>query len=254
MSSTTDIHPSRISNIPAVKRKKKKPKVPKPQPASSSLTRAQLRKKIRDLSRLLNASSNSTTAAGGERTKASKLSATTRIDHERALAAYKLELSSQQLTSKRSTLEKRYHKVRFFERRKATRALSRLTKQLAALSSSDITEETESLRNQIHQAEIDLNYIMHYPALDKYISLYKSGEDKDTNKKRERIRKDIEKRMEDGTLEKGDALAAANAAEGFGGGPEKNIKKKKSQQSKGKPSADEMQDDEDRASDGGFFE
>ncbi|KAF3080700.1 18S rRNA maturation protein [Orbilia oligospora] len=265
MSSTT-IHPSRLSQIPRPKSKKpSRPKPPKPQPASTSLTRSQLRKKIRDLTRLLNPPSSATATT--------KLPATTRIDHERALSAYKHELSLQQTSSKVQLLEKRYHKVRFFERRKATRALSRLNREFNALDNNtsageESKKEKEGLINKIHAAEVDLNYIMHYPPLEKYISLYRSGDSKDTNQKRERIRQDIEKRMEEGTLDRGDALVEANAAEGFGGGVDGKNKKKSNSNSNNKkqghdgnkngksiPDKNEDEDeDEDEGSDGGFFE
>ncbi|KAK6356956.1 18S rRNA maturation protein [Orbilia javanica] len=263
MSST--IHPSRLPQIPSQKPKKRRQKPQKPQPASTSLTRSQLRKKIRDLTRLLNPSSSS------------KLPATTRSEHERALSAYKHELSLQQTSTKAQTLEKRYHKVRFFERRKATRALSRLNREFAAVvgktagSSDDGNDDdsddkeskdkkAEELQTKIHNAEVDLNYIMHYPSLEKYISLYKSGDNKDTNQKRERIRQDIEKRMEDGTLDRGDALVEANAAEGFGGGADGKKNKKKhgndgSKNKSGKSMPNNKNDeDDDEGSDGGFFE
>ncbi|KAK6516875.1 18S rRNA maturation protein [Arthrobotrys conoides] len=258
MSST--IHPTRLSQIPRSKPSKPRRQKPsKPQPASTSLTRSQLRKKIRDLTRLLNPSSSST-----------KLPATTRIDHERALSAYKHELSLQQTSSKAHLLEKRYHKVRFFERRKATRSLTRLNRELNALSTtstipsdSDSDSKRDEITKKIHEAEVDLNYIMHYPPLEKYISLYKSGDNKDTNQKRERIRRDIEKRMEDGTLHRGHALVEANAAEGFGGAStvggknkKNNNNDKKQGDKNGKSMSDQKQEDEDEdeGSDGGFFE
>ncbi|KAK6534205.1 18S rRNA maturation protein [Arthrobotrys megalospora] len=260
---STQIHPSRLPQIPTQKKRKRpSQKPPKPQPASTSLSRSQLRKKIRDLTRLLNVPTTTTTTStnttGGTK---SKLPATTRLEHERALSAYKHELHLQQTSTKRQTLEKRYHKVRFFERRKATRALSRLTRELAAISPEAEDEDDEKkkeLQNKIHNAEVDLNYIMHYPPLEKYISLYKSGDNKDTNDKRERIRLDIEKRMEEGTLDKGNALVEANAAEGFGGGSDGKKNKKdnnNNKKSKGKSIPEEAdEDDEDEGSDGGFFE
>ncbi|KAF3931134.1 hypothetical protein ABW20_dc0109007 [Dactylellina cionopaga] len=256
MSTSQPIHPSRVANLPTSqqkKYKKKQPlKAPKPQPASTSLTRSQLRKKVRDITRLLNASSTSTSGGSGgtpANHHPSKLSATARLDHERALAAYKHELSAQQFSIKREQLSKRYHKVRFFERRKATRALSRLNRQLSSSPQSE-EKEMEELRQKVHEAEVDLNYIVHYPGLEKYISLYKTGDDKATNQKRERIRKDVEKRMEEGTLEKGDALIATNAAEGFGGS-DGNMKSSKNAK-RGKDHVQEDRDDEE--SDGGFFE
>lgn len=98
---------------------------------------------------------------------------------------------------------------------------------------------------------------MHYPPLEKYISLYKSGDNKDTNQKRERIRQDIEKRMEEGTLDRGDALVEANAAEGFGGGVDGKKKRNKKQGHDGnqnKNGESTPDEDDDEGSDGGFFE
>ncbi|KAF3921058.1 hypothetical protein AA313_de0203930 [Arthrobotrys entomopaga] len=274
---STPIHPSRLPNIPLPK-KKKRLKPPKPQPASTSLTRAQLRKKIRDLTRLLSSSSSTSSTSKGKK----QLPATARVDTERALAAYKLELSSQQQSSKITALQKRYHKVRFFERRKASRLLSRLYKQKQTLSSTttststpetnhkeeneeekeavkerekddvkapkqtqkDKEDDIKTLDEKIHQAEIDLNYIIHYPPLEKYISLYKPGTDTCTNQKREKIRNDIERRMGEGTLEQGEDLVAVNAAEGFGGSTTLTTT---TSSSKKKRIAEEDEDD-------GFFE
>ncbi|KAJ6258406.1 hypothetical protein Dda_6446 [Drechslerella dactyloides] len=254
------VHPSRAPNIlsaPARKRKKHKHK---PAPASTSLTRAQLRKKIRDTTRLLQSST-------------SKLSATSRSEHERALAAYEHELASQQTSSKSAALAKRYHMVRFFERQKATRALNRLQRQLDALlshtptttnsttgkrkrptsdedddeddndevkDSSDLSEET--LRQRIDDAKVDLAYISHFPPLEKYISLYRPGDSTRTNDKRARIRADIAARLADGTL---DALPAAT--------PAAAVDKKASTKKAGTKRKDaEAEDGGD--SDGGFFE
>ena len=56
------------------------------------------------------------------------------------------------------------------ERQKATRALKRLHKQQAAISSD--TPEHDALAPAIHEAEVDLNYTMYYPLAEKYQSLY----------------------------------------------------------------------------------
>ncbi|KAK6331118.1 18S rRNA maturation protein [Orbilia brochopaga] len=265
------VHPSRAANIPSTPARKRKKHKHKPAPASTSLTRAQLRKKIRDTTRLLQSSS-------------SKLSATTRIEHERALAAYEHELASQQTSSKQAALAKRYHMVRFFERRKATRALSRLQRQLDALlsgtstrtpstattgkrkrpaSDDDDSEEEgsedgrsgddaageqlseEALRQRIAEAELDLAYIHHFPPLEKYISLYRSGDSTQTNEKRARIRADIAARLADGTI---DSLSLAAPADAVSG----KRATKKSASAKRRPAEAEEQDGD--GSDGGFFE
>lgn len=85
------------------------------------------------------------------------------------------------------------------ERQKATRKLKQLQKQLAAESSP-----SESLQNDIHEAELDLNYILHYPKGEKYISLFKDpGEQTKVLERRDMIRKDIERQMMPGTLGSG---------------------------------------------------
>ncbi|KAK6509593.1 18S rRNA maturation protein [Arthrobotrys musiformis] len=221
MSST--IHPSRLPLLPKPKPKPTKRKPPKPQPASTSLPTSHLRKKTRDLSRLLSKTS---------------LPATTRLDHERALKSYTIELSHRRHLTQTSTLQKRYHKIKFFERRKATRLLSRLNR---------LQNPTDDEKRQIHEAEVDLNYILHYPATEKYISLYKSGDNADTNAKRQSIKLTIEKRMADGTLSRGAELVEYNAAEGFGPGATKGKKKKA-------PEKPKQENDDDEGSDGGFFE
>ncbi|KAF3913501.1 hypothetical protein ABW21_db0202092 [Orbilia brochopaga] len=258
----SSVHPSRAPNIPSLPARKRKKHKHKPAPASTSLTRAQLRKKVRDTTRLLQSSS-------------SKLSATTRIEHERALAAYEHELAAQQTSSKETAFAKRYHMVRFFERQKATRALNRLQRQLDALlsgkpssattngkrkrsnSDDDDSEEEEKnkdggeqlseaeLRQRIEDANLDLAYIHHFPPLEKYISLYRSGDSARTNDKRARIRADIAARLADGTL--GTVPLTADPT-----GSEKPSRKGSSKSSKNtKRKSEEPEDD---GSDGGFFE
>lgn len=54
---------------------------------------------------------------------------------------------------------------------------------------------------EVYEAELDLNYVMHYPRGEKYISIFKdAGENCE---KRDMIRREIEKRMKSGGL--GDA-------------------------------------------------
>lgn len=100
----------------------------------------------------------------------------------------------------------------FSERQKATRKLKQLQKQVAADSSP-----SESLQNNLHATEVDLNYIIYYPKGEKYISLFKDpGEQTKVLEKRDMIRKDVEQQMLRGTLGRG---AAANPT-GVDGGEE----------------------------------
>ncbi|KZF22217.1 hypothetical protein L228DRAFT_283385 [Xylona heveae TC161] len=118
-----------------------------------------LKKKIRDVSRLLERSEN--------------LRADIRIEYERALAASKHELATAEADRRRQKMIKKYHMVRFFERQKATRILKKLQRRLAVAAS---TSDAEALKAEIHTAEVDLNYTLFYPLDQKYTSLY-AGKD-----------------------------------------------------------------------------
>jgi rRNA-processing protein Efg1 len=76
------------------------------------------------------------------------------------------------------------------ERQKATRKLKKLRRSVEG--------EGEEKEKEIHEAEVDLNYIMHYPPGEKYISLFKDAGK--MTEKRESIRREIERQMERGTL------------------------------------------------------
>ena len=59
----------------------------------------------------------------------------------------------------------------------------------------------EDLRQKIRDAEVELNYTLHYPRGEKYISLFKDpGTVTDAIEKRNAIKRDIEWRMEKGAL------------------------------------------------------
>lgn len=96
------------------------------------------------------------------------------------------------------------------ERQKATRQLKRLRKRLLATES---VEEVETLKAQMHIAEVDLNYTQYSPLCETYISLYppqkNSSEDPGDGPKAENspqpkppMWSEVEKCMEDGTLNK----------------------------------------------------
>ncbi|KAE8451230.1 hypothetical protein EG329_004394 [Mollisiaceae sp. DMI_Dod_QoI] len=153
-----------------------------------------IKKKIRDVSRRLERSEN--------------IPADVRVQDERALTAYEQELAAAEAEKTRQKMIKKYHMVRFFERQKATRLLKKLRKQLIEANS---TEEVETLKTQMHVAEVDLNYTQYFPLSEPYISLYppkgaaaakdEVAEIEDTNPK-PKIWVEVEKCMENGTLEK----------------------------------------------------
>ena len=76
----------------------------------SNTTINPLKKRRRDLQRLLSRS-------------AETLPADIRVNHERELAACEAEIEAAKNAAERSRMIKKYHMVRFFERKKATRLL-----------------------------------------------------------------------------------------------------------------------------------
>jgi hypothetical protein len=89
------IHPSRKSNISPPKRKRRRTPE-KPTPTSVN----PLKKRVRDLTRLLE--------------RAENMSADVRMDNERALAAYKQELVAAEEEKLKKKMAKKYHMVKFF--------------------------------------------------------------------------------------------------------------------------------------------
>lgn len=64
----------------------------------------------------------------------------------------------------------RYHRVRFFERRKAERRLKGLEKTVG--SDGDAVEGSRERRRKMHDARVDLQYTLCYPLDEAYISLF----------------------------------------------------------------------------------
>ncbi|KAG0128236.1 hypothetical protein HOY82DRAFT_622625 [Tuber indicum] len=151
-------------------------------PTGPKTSTTHLKKKVRDLQRLLNNPSSS-------------LPADVRLESERALSAFQSELSSVQSAAKERRIAKRYHMVRFFERQKATRKLRKVERELEKVGGENGMAEAEK---KVYEARLDLNYIMHYPPGEKYISLFKDAGV--MREKREGIRREVERRMARGAL------------------------------------------------------
>ena len=155
---------------------------------------SKVKKKIRDIERMLNRNPE-------------KIEATKKQESERALHAFKLQLEQLQENQKTKQLVKKYHMVKFFERKKAQKRLKQAAKALSQASQNDKQQALDNLR----ECEIDWYYIFHYPRDEKYIALYaKSEETNDdgknqdiTTKKREDIKKSVAIKIEDDTYPSG---------------------------------------------------
>lgn len=157
-----------------------------------------LKRRLRDLGRLL--SNNE------------KLPADVRISHEREIQALQHELVELMLDKQKHEMIGKYHKVRFFERQRATRVLKKAKK---ALEACEDDAERKKLKGKVNIAEVDVNYPQYYPYMTVYQSLWKkeAGEDgedhytpnseqEDGAKGNVDIWREVEKGMKDGTLDK----------------------------------------------------
>lgn len=66
----------------------------------------------------------------------------------------------------------RYHKVRFFDRQKATKRLKRARKAMKEVE--DDAGERERLAVEADECEVDVQYAMYYPLDVAYVALYPS--------------------------------------------------------------------------------
>ncbi|KAJ6171904.1 hypothetical protein N7470_000971 [Penicillium chermesinum] len=115
----------------------------------------ELKKRIRDVKRLL--------AKG-------TLPADARVLQERALAGYEQDLAEETARRQRSHMIKKYHFVRFLDRKTATKQLNRLLRREKNLDLD--SKEKDRLQRKIHEARVNLNYTIYCPLPEKYISLY----------------------------------------------------------------------------------
>ena len=121
-----------------------------------------------------------------------------KIEKERELASLLFDQQKDKLKSESSKMITRYHKVRFFERKKAERKVRQLEKRRDWLarklrdtadgiegdpageeerlaSERERQEQLKNLDPLIREASVDLNYTIYSPLNQKYISIFSAG-------------------------------------------------------------------------------
>ncbi|KAK8055440.1 hypothetical protein PG993_000667 [Apiospora rasikravindrae] len=198
-------------------------------------------------------------------------------DLERELAHHKQKIQEATGGKQRKQMIKKYHMVRFFERKKADKLAKQIQKQLDACEDE---EEREQLEKDLHVAQIDGQYARNFPYLEAYVSLYpvkslglstKGGEQPETastaaqalRNERPQLWHAIEKATEEGIpaliairerdIHKGQTGApkkakAQAAASSLADSKQKDVKMKDTN------STSKSDDDSGDESDGGFFE
>ncbi|CAE6497777.1 unnamed protein product [Rhizoctonia solani] len=129
------------------------------------------------------------------------LAADVRIASERKLKSLEADLARAEIRKKERAIAVRYHKIKFFDKRKVTR---RINQTKRALEAPDLDKkERKKLQKKLLSHRVDLNYILNYPKLAKYIALYPSSEssDEQTDKLREERRLLVRQAMESGEMD-----------------------------------------------------
>ena len=78
------------------------------------------------------------------------------------MRAMELELEERMQSNKERHFATRYHKVKFFERQKLMRRLRQLRRE----------PESRQVRAQLFEHRVFLNYVLHFPADRRYVSLF----------------------------------------------------------------------------------
>ncbi len=161
----------------------------------------ELKSQIRSLKRLLQ--------------RDEKLPGTVRMEKERQLQTAQRALEDTQKAQEKSDMIGRYHKIRFFDKQKATKRLKRTRKELKACEGDG--EARERLAKRVDEREVDVNYAQYFPLNQHYVSLFprkgvdnEDGVDEDVKSEQnaederkgdEKMRQQIRQCMSDGTLD-----------------------------------------------------
>lgn len=159
---------------------------------------AKAKKKIRDIERLL---------------KRDNLPANVRAENQRALKALKIDLEGTQEQLKVKKIAKKYHMVRFFERKKALRKLKQAKKAHDEVAEKEVKKDIKKARKVVRHCEIDFAYTVLFPKNEKYISLYPNTDNNqditnpkvkkgilESEEKRRDFKKKVEKLITDNSL------------------------------------------------------
>ncbi|KAH8994553.1 hypothetical protein EDB92DRAFT_1849839 [Lactarius akahatsu] len=98
------------------------------------------------------------------------LAADVRVESERKLKALETDLAAAEKANKERSLATRYHKAKFFDRQKLIRKIKQTKKRLEEDGVS--SKVRKALGAELFELRVDLNYVLNYPRLEKYISLF----------------------------------------------------------------------------------
>ena len=134
---------------------------------------------------------------GVERLLKRDLTPEARAVHEKKLREIKNSMENKKKQELERKYSKKYHMVKFFEKKKVTRAIKKVERQL--MEEKD-EQAIMKLREEEEQLREDLDYIVHFPNDMKYVSLFKTADKEKVEKMkvvvRERISQAIAKSLD----------------------------------------------------------
>ena len=140
------------------------------------------------------------------------LPAKLRVEKMREMEALTKQGVENKQVEREKAMATKYHKVKFFERVKLTRAMEKLERDHPE------GKRSEDIKTQLKQLKDDLHYVLNFPKGYKYVSILKQdGDTEYLNEKREKLRQKIKENLVKdaliGEANEGGADAAAAAAE-----------------------------------------
>jgi len=98
------------------------------------------------------------------------ITADIRVETERKLKALETDLVAAEKANKERALATRYHKVKFFDRQKLLRKIKQTKSRL---EEDGVSSKARRARvAELFELRVDLNYVLNYPSMEKYISLF----------------------------------------------------------------------------------
>ncbi|KAI9221315.1 hypothetical protein BC828DRAFT_381300 [Blastocladiella britannica] len=141
-----------------------------------------------------------------------------RLETKIAVLTAELERTKSLDKSTVDKFDQMYRSVKFMERQKASRRITKLWRAMAAAQTQDEpagnTDDALPLERQLRDAELDLAYVMHFPAASKYVALWPTSETTGdaakvaNDKRRAEVRAHIAKLIDFGAINLAETVGA----------------------------------------------
>ncbi|XAO27632.1 rRNA-processing protein EFG1 [Cryptococcus bacillisporus CA1280] len=102
-----------------------------------------------------------------------------RVSTQRRLTSLEADLAAAERREVEKKNGAKYHKVKFFERQKLVRLIRRFNRKV--LDSETLSKKRSKHEEELLDARIMLNYVLHFPNTQKYISLFPSNPNQTEN-------------------------------------------------------------------------